>query len=491
MRRRLWLLVPLSVVGFVCLSASQFMLVMSTQLIWLFLPLFLFTVVYFLVSQTVNSVSTDFDLRAHRLAVRSWHPALYPDVDVFLPVCGEPLTVLANTWTHVSHLVGTYGGRVTPYVLDDAGDPDVAALAREHGFRYHSRPNRGWFKKSGNLRFGFQLASAPYILILDADFAPRRDLLDELLPYLDGDERVGIVQSPQFFRVTDYQNWVERGAGAVQEFFYRTIQVSRQARGGAICVGTCAIYRRAALEENGGITLIEHSEDVHTGFDLRRRGWTLRYVPLVLATGICPDSVDAFLSQQYRWCSGSLTMLTTTTFWRTKLGVGTRLCYVSGFFYYVHTALFTVLGPLIPVLLLLLVPWSLRLENMTLVLPSIVYAAVVLPLWHRAPFRLEAWSIQMMYGWAHLFAIWDCLRGRPLEWRATGSSGARDSNRNRRFWVGVVAWGSATALVWVGAALWRMSTMVPWDFALVLASGLFYALTVGRILVQPDSAGVR
>jgi hypothetical protein len=33
--------------------------------------------------------------------------------------------------------------------------------------------------------------------------------------------------------------------------------------------------------------------------------------------------------------------------------------------------------------------------------------------------------------------------------------------------------------------------MVPWDFALVLASGLFYALTVGRILVQPDSAGVR
>ena len=28
----------------------------------------------------------------------------------------------------------------------------------------------------------------------------------------------------------------------------------------AICVGTCAVYRRAALEENGGATLIEHSE---------------------------------------------------------------------------------------------------------------------------------------------------------------------------------------------------------------------------------------
>jgi cellulose synthase (UDP-forming) len=128
---------------------------------------------------------------------------------------------------------------------------------------------------------------------------------------------------------------------------------------------------------------------------------------------------------------------------------------------------------------------------MTLILPSVVYAAVVFPLWHRAPFRLEAWSIRMMYGWAHLFAIWDGMRGRPIEWRATGSSAARDSNRNRRFWIGVVAWGGTTALVWVGAAVWRMSTMVASDFALVLASGLFYALTVGRILVQPDTAGVR
>ena len=179
--------------------------------------------------------------------------------------------MIKNTWAHVADMAHFYQGVVTLYVLDDDGDQAVAAMAAEFGFVYRSRPNRGWFKKAGNLRYGFRLSSGDYILVLDADFAPRPDLLDELLPYLERDRRTAIVQSPQFFRVVDQQNWIERGAGAVQELFYRAIQVSRQRMDGAICVGTCAVYRRAALQENGGPTLIEHSEDVHTGFDLRRR----------------------------------------------------------------------------------------------------------------------------------------------------------------------------------------------------------------------------
>ena len=44
-RRRMWILIPFSVLGFGCLAASQFRLAMSTPWIWLLLPLFLFTVV--------------------------------------------------------------------------------------------------------------------------------------------------------------------------------------------------------------------------------------------------------------------------------------------------------------------------------------------------------------------------------------------------------------------------------------------------------------
>ena len=161
------------------------------------------------------------------------------------------------------------------------------------------------------------------------------------------------------------------------------------------------------------------------------------------------------------------------------------MCYLSGFFYYIHTALFTFVGPLIPIMLLLAMPWTLRLENMTLILPSVIYAALIFPLWHRAPYRLEAWAIRMMYGWAHAFAIWDSLRRRRQEWRPTGSSAARTRDKTWRFWLGITLWGGATALIWVGAALWRMMTGDATDYALVLSAGLFYAATVGRVLVQP------
>ncbi len=133
-----------------------------------------------------------------------------------------------------------------------------------------SRPNRGWYKKAGNLRYGYERSSGDFVVVFDADFAPRPDFLSELMPYFDAEGDLGIVQSPQFFRTERGASWVERGAAAVQEFFYRIVQTSRQARGAAICVGTNAIYRRTALDSNGGGTLIEHSEDVHTGFDLMR-----------------------------------------------------------------------------------------------------------------------------------------------------------------------------------------------------------------------------
>lgn len=484
-RRHLWVLTFGSLLSFATLAASQFLFTKSSPWFWPALPPLALVTADYLISIYLDGFSKDFDIKAHRRLVRRWRPAIKPSVDVFLPVCGEPIEVLHNTWTHVRRLTAAYGGEVAAYVLDDAADPEVEAMARHFGFAYVVRPNRGWFKKAGNLHHAFGLTRGEHILILDADFAPRSDLLDELLPHMD-DEKTGIVQSPQFFRVTDRQNWIERGAGAVQEQFYRSVQTSREDKDGSICVGSCAVYRRAALEQIGGISLIEHSEDMYTGFDLRALGWKLRYVPVALSAGVCPDSAGAFHNQQYRWCMGSLSLLTSKRFWDMPMRFKTRLCYVSGFLYYLQTALATFLAPLIPLGLLILEPELLRAEAGLLVLPSIAYVTLVLPLWHRAPYRLEAWSARLMYGWSHTFAVWDVLRGREMGWKPTGSDGAR-KNGMRRYWAGMIGWTGGTAVLWLVLAAWRMLTMYPPDFALMLAAGIFYATVVGRVLVQPRS----
>ena len=124
----------------------------------------------------MNAGNRGFDLEAHRELVASWRPSRYPSLDVFLPVCGEPLAVLHNTWTHVFELIRAYPGTATAYVLDDGADERVRVMAEDFGFTYMVRPDRGWMKKAGNLRYGFGCSSGEFILILDADFAPRADL---------------------------------------------------------------------------------------------------------------------------------------------------------------------------------------------------------------------------------------------------------------------------------------------------------------------------
>jgi cellulose synthase (UDP-forming) len=483
-RRNIWILTICAIGSFPLLLLSQLLLMAHYHWFLACAPFVALGALFLALPLLTDAITRNFDLSAHRRVVDEWRPENYPTVDVFLPVCGEPLPVLRNTWTYVACMMHHYKGTVVPYVLDDSADPRIRAMAREFGFVYATRPNRGWYKKSGNLWFGFQISESDYILLLDADFAPRHDLLDETLPYMTAYPDTGIVQTPQFFRVEDGQTWIERGAGAVQELFYRCIQTARAGKGGAICVGSCAVYRREALADNLGMTLAEHSEDVLTGFDLNSIGWKLRYIPVALSTGNCPDNVLAFLNQQYRWCSGTVGLLFTRRFWHAPLPVYTRLCYVAGLVYYIYTAVFTFAVPMLTISLLAWEPHLLLLKNMLLMVPSFVYSAVVFPGWHYAPYRLEAWAVKLISGWAHFFAYWDAIRGKPLGWKPSGGDKKKQDGR-RRFLACFLCWTVGTSVVWVGLALWRMMTMDPANFVVLFALGVFELMVVARVLIQP------
>ena len=430
-RRHTWVLTLCTVLTFPPLVYSQIRLFMASPWFLLYAPFMALGTMTFLVSLLADGYGAGFDLAEHRKIVEAWRPDRYPPVDVFLPTCGEPVELLRNSWTNVAALRAAYQGRLTPYVLDDGGRPEIKALAKRFGFAYAARPDRGWYMKSGNLKYGFDISESEFILLLDADFAPRTDLLEETLPYFDAFPDVGIVQTPQYFHVVDEQTWVERGAGAIQELFYRSIQTVRAPKDGAICVGSCAVYRRAALNQNNGMSLAQHSEDLHTGFDLYRLGWRLRYLPVALSTGNCPDNVMAFMNQQYRWCSGTMSLLKGGKFWSTRLPLHSRVCYLAGLAGYAYTAVFTFVAPALAIGMLLITPDFLLLKNVVFIVPVLFYAGVVYPMWHRSPYRLEAWSVRVLSSWAHVFALWDMATGRLRGWQPSGSGANGQSDRRR------------------------------------------------------------
>jgi cellulose synthase (UDP-forming) len=485
-KRRLAPITCASLVSFTCLLISQAGFIGTAPWLLALVPLTAFTVVYYLISLVVNGFTHGFDLAAHKRVVKAWRPERWPSVDVFLPVCGEAPYVLQNTWESVRQMARSYPGPVDVYVLDDSSDAVLERMALRFGFVYQRRPNRGWYKKAGNMRYAFERSLSDYILVLDADFAPRTDMIEEMLPYFDREPDLGIVQSPQFFRVHAGQGWLERGAGAVQELFYRSVQVSRNNHEAAICVGSCAVYKRAALAEIGGNTLIDHSEDVHTGFDLRRAGWRLRYIPVALAAGVCPADVNSFFTQQYRWCAGSMSLLGSRKFWQMKLRPRARLSYISGFCYYLHTAVFSVFAPVVPLVMLLVFPQNVGLANYLLILPSVVYNLVLFPLWHKCRYGVDSWTVKMIYGWSHFFAVVDILRGRRMGWQPTG--GTRKKSKTRRLWIAMRFWTAGSGLLWVGGAAYRMLTEDALTYTPLFLTGMFFLTIVAQaLLIDPDS----
>jgi cellulose synthase (UDP-forming) len=284
--------------------------------------------------------------------------------------------------------------------------------------------------------------------VLDADFAPRFDMLNEMVPYFD-DACVGILQSPQYFDAHPDMPWIQRASGVEQRMFYRLIQTSRDTVDGAICVGTCAIYRREALERSEGFAQIGHSEDVHTGVNMIRAGYQVRYLPVVLAKGLCPDTFSGYVNMMYRWCTGSLSLLADPKFHATPMRKAQRACYWSGFLFYVMTALTVALGGLPAMVVVWFYPTHVHPLNSLSLVPSMCGALFVIPALLGTNRVMDLLKLRIVYAYCFLQAVTDFVRRRSAGWVPSGvatSSPTADKVRRKIVWWG----GAVQVMTWLG-----------------------------------------
>jgi cellulose synthase (UDP-forming) len=466
-----------------CVIAAQIWFETRSLIGLAFVPYTVLYIVYQGLSLPVNFTGRAFDMAAHRRLVDAWRPLVYPSVDIFLPICGEDAGILTNTWAGVRELIDAYPGTAQAFVLDDGPSDEAAELAERFGLTYLRRPNIREFKKSGNLKFGYDRTSGDHIVIFDADFRPRTDFLTETLPYME-DPKTGIVQTPQYFRVSPHQTWVERGASASLEVFYRGVQVCRDRFGSALCVGSNAVYRRTALDEEGGFTLVPFAEDSHTGLDMRYHGYRLRYLPVVIAIGVCPATLDSYMRQQYRWCCGASSLIWTDNMWRVRMPFRARLPYLAGWLWNVTTAARVVVLPLIPVLLLAFHPDEVEPRNFVLLIPAVLTGALLYPLWHSIRYPIAMWPVAIAVGWAQALSLWDYSRGKVMSWQPARGPG----DATRRFRKAVLFWNGTLGVAWLALAIWRGVSEESFRFSVLTAFGLLNLLVVARVIFPGKDA---
>jgi cellulose synthase (UDP-forming) len=239
--------------------------------------------------------------RGARRRARTLHGR--PRVDVLIPVYDEPVAVVTPTVAAATQL---RGAEVHVFLLDDGDSDGMAALARSHGAEYLRRSVHSG-AKAGNVNHALSRTSAPYVLVLDCDHVPAPTFLERTLPAL-ADPSVAFVQTPQYY-ANHRTNRVASAAWAQQALFFGPIARGKDAHRAMFCCGTNVVFRRTALESVGGFPESSLTEDFELSIGLHEQGWRTVYVPEVLASGLGPEDMASYASQQHRWARGCLSAI--------------------------------------------------------------------------------------------------------------------------------------------------------------------------------------
>jgi cellulose synthase (UDP-forming) len=231
-----------------------------------------------------------------------------PAVDIFIATYNEGLEILEKTIIAAQAI--DYPN-FTIWVLDDTRRDWLRDYCAEVGVQYARRPDNS-HAKAGNLNNGLRQSAAgsnaPYILVLDADFAPQQPILLRTLGLFD-DPKVGLVQTPQFYYNPDpIQHNLGTSACWVDEqrVFFDVFQPAKDGWDAAFCVGTSFVVRRDLINEMGGFPTGSVCEDIYTTYRLLQKGYVTRWLNERLSIGLSAEGLTEYINQRGRWCLGTI-----------------------------------------------------------------------------------------------------------------------------------------------------------------------------------------
>ncbi len=367
-----------------------------------------------------------------RDTARPFDPGFGPPVDVFITVCGEPVDIVRETARAAKAM--TFSRPFTVYLLNDglvAGKDDwrdIEELADEVGVTCITRVTPGG-AKAGNINHALTRTGSPFFVVFDADHVPHPDFLTKVMGYFV-DERMGFVQTPQFYANQD-QNRVTRVAWDQQTLFFGPIMSGKSRLDSAFMCGTNMAVRRSAIADAGGMCEFNIAEDFLTSLFMHERGWRSVYVPEVLAEGLAPDDFLNYYKQQFRWTRGSLEVIFKyNPLFRQGLSWPQKMQYLLSASYYLSGSVILI-DALLPIVYLLTAETPIVTSTMTLALVFVPYMWINLYVLQRTSnftYSYQAIAFSLSAWWLQITAMAAVLGNRKTSFAVT-SKVAHDGAR--------------------------------------------------------------
>ncbi len=262
----------------------------------------------------------------------------WPEVDVLIPTYNEPLSMVRFTALAAMN-IDWPADKLHVTILDDGRREEFRAFAEEAGIGYMRRENN-LHAKAGNINHALRQMRSPFVAIFDSDHVPTRSFLQITMGWFLRDRKLGLLQTPHHFYSPDP---FERNLGQFHvtpnegELFYGVVQDGNDFWNAAFFCGSCAVIRRSALDEVGGIAVETVTEDAHTSLRMQMRGWNTAYLNIPQAAGLATEQLSGHVRQRIRWARGMVQLLhIENPLWARGLKPGQRICYFNAMAHYLY-----------------------------------------------------------------------------------------------------------------------------------------------------------
>jgi cellulose synthase (UDP-forming) len=237
-------------------------------------------------------------------------PETWPTVDIFIPTYNEPLEIVKPA-IYGALAIDWPRHKMNVHVLDDGRRDEFRRFCEQVGCNYIIRPdNKG--AKAGNINHALTKTHGEFIAIFDCDHVATRAFLQLTVGWLLRDKDLCMVQTPHHFYSPDpFERNLASGQRVPNEglLFYGLVQQGNDLWNATFFCGSCAVIRREALLEVGGVPTQTVTEDCHCSLKMQRRGWRTAYIRVPLAAGLATERLMLHIGQRMRWARGMIQIL--------------------------------------------------------------------------------------------------------------------------------------------------------------------------------------